>query len=208
MWLQTTGAPNGTKRDYTITFSDDPPQRAEAVKFFMSRAPHERNAYTRLFPDVEIPSELASMTLHAAQAYLDSHPLHQQWRALHIQQSDPVFDGDLARLQHLPEIKCVQIISSRITNKGVRHLQHLGAVERLVLSSRKVTNACLSDIVQLKTLRMLDLQLCPFVSRSAFFNATKQLPLLVDAFSPLRWPLTAIFRWFYTEWRIQRRTRS
>lgn len=201
----TTSGTERTERGYTITYFDDPPERAEAVSFLAAKAAHDKCAYRRLLPEISIPTEVEAMSPEAAQAYLDSHPMQQRWEFLNIDHRDLVFDDDLARLQYLPEIKCVQIMSSRITNAGVRHLCHLTNLKSLVLYSRRVTSTCLTHIVRLQSLEALDLQMSPWVSRSAFSAAVAQLPLLVDVYPPLRWPLTAIVRWFYTEWRIQRK---
>lgn len=148
------------------------------------------------------------MSPENAQAYLDSHPMHQRWQMLNVVQTDLICDDDLARLRHIPEIEYAKIISSRITDRGVKHLCYLSNLRSLFLYSRKVTNACLVHIGQMKTLETLDLQMSPFVSRSAFTSTTAQLPSLRESFPPWRWPLTAIIRWFYAEWRIQQKQRA
>lgn len=144
------------------------------------------------------------MSPEAAQAYLDSHPMQQRWHSLMVR--DMVSDDDLARLQHLPEITTVKIFSSRITNQGVRHLRFLTGLKHLAIYSRRLTNGCLRDIALMKSLEVVDMQMCPWVTRSAFSAACSQLPNLKESFPPRRRPVTAIIRWFYTEWRMQRRS--
>jgi hypothetical protein len=194
-----------TERAYTITYLDDSPERHEAVSFFSAKAHDQKCAYRTLLPDTQLPKEVEAMSRDAAQAYLDSHPMQQQWALLKINHEDLIFDDDLSRLRYLPEIQSVTITSSRITDQGVRHLCHLTNLRRLVLYSRRVTSACLADVLRLQSLEALDLQMAPWVSRSAFSAVAARLPRLVDVYPPWRWPLTAIFRWFYAEWRIQRR---
>jgi len=193
-----------TERSYTLTLLDDPPERHEAVSFLTAKVANQKSKYRRLLPKVDLPPEVKGMCLDEAQAYLDAHPVRQCWESLTISHEDLIFDDDLARLQHIPEIERVTIRSSRITNRGIRHLRHLTNPKLLVLCSRRVTSTCLVDIACLTSLETLDLTMSPFVSRAAFFTATKQLPLLQDCYPPWRWPLTALFRWFYVEWRIQR----
>ena len=196
-----------TERTYQITYLDDLPERREAVAFFNSPGVGDKKAYRGgLFPDMGVPPQVETMSPEAAQAYLDSHPMQQRWRSLTVTYQDMVFDDDLARLQYLPEITTVKILSSRITNQGVRHLRFLTGLKHLVIYSRRLTNGCLRDIALMKSLEVVDMQMCPWVTRSAFSAACAQLPNLKESFPPRRRPVTAIIRWFYTEWRMQRRS--
>jgi hypothetical protein len=204
----TTRGTERTERNYTITYLDDPPERREAVAFLGAKAAHDKTMYRRLRPEFPHLPELDAMSPEAAQNYLDSHPMQRRWQFLNIDHRDLIFDDDLARLQYVPEITSVHILSSRITNRGIGHLCHLTHLKNLILYSRRLTNACLKDIVRLKSLEILDLQMSPWVSRSAFLAAAAKLPLLTESFAPRRWPLTAIVRWFYVEWRRQRQQRQ
>jgi hypothetical protein len=186
-------------RSYVLTFLADSPSREEAVGFFTANA--------RLVRDACIPRDVEAMPLDVAQAYLDAHPMRQQWRTLIISHRSWVFDRDLARLEHLPEIKSVQITSSRITDSGIQNLKYLANLEQLIICSRKVTNACLSHLLQHRNLQMLDLQMAPRVSHKALFRAAANLPQIKETFPPRRWPIIAIVRWFYVEWQIQRKQR-
>jgi hypothetical protein len=197
-----------TQRAYTITYVDDPPERSDAIKFLATKAAHDKTRYPRLLPEIHLPPEVEAMSQAEAQAYLDAHPQQQRWSSLNITYKDMVSDHDLARLEHLPEIQQVRLMSSRITNRGVQHLRHLTDLKSLVLYSRKITTACLPHIARLKNLEMLDLSLCPFVSRAAFLTTAAQLPRLIDSFAPRKWPLTPLVHWYCTEWRIQRAQRN
>ena len=192
-------------RVYTLTYVDDPPERQEAISFLGAKSPNQKSEYRRLLPAINLPKEVEGMTAEAGQAYLDAHPMQQFWASLNIDHEDVIYDDDLRRLRFLPEIQRVKIMSSRITNAGVRHLLHLTDLRSLVLYSGRITSGCLGDIVHLKSLETLDLQMSPRVSRSAFEAAVAQLPLLEDVFPPWRWPLSPIVRWFYSEWRVQRK---
>jgi len=201
----TTRGDKRTERAYTITYLDDPPERREAISFLAAKSPGQKPAYRRLLPQVDLPREVEAMSPEEAQVYLDSHPMEQRWASLIIRHEDIIFDEDLARLRHVPEIQHVTITSSRITDRGVRHLCNLTNLGSLVLYSRRLTSRCLAEVVRLQSLETLDLQLSPWVSRSAFAATVARLPALTESYPPWRWPLTAIIRWFYTEWQIQRR---
>ena len=190
----------GAEREYRVTYLDDSKPRQEAIEFF--------GRYKRLMPYSAIPYEFHKISFDEAQTHLDAHPVQERWEFLSIGQKDLIFDDDLARLQHLPEITSVQFISSRITDVGIAHLSHLIALRRLVLYSRRVTNRCLKYVELNKSLESLDLQMSPMVSRSMFMATVKKLPAVSERYPPWRQHWLAIFRWFYTEWRIQREQRK
>src|SRR6516164_6818703 len=87
-------------REYTVVFRDDPPERAEAVRFFQEHA-------DSLFPDMSTPPEVNEMPIEEANAYLRRHPIKEQWFQLTIGRKNPVRDEDLSRLRYLPEISQV-----------------------------------------------------------------------------------------------------
>src|SRR5262245_23422679 len=103
----------GVRREYRVVYQDDPPARQEAVQFFEEHA-------DSLFSSLAIPSEVEEMPIEQANAYLRTHPIQEQWDLLTIGRQSPIHDDDLARLQHLPEIRQVQIHSDKITDAGVR----------------------------------------------------------------------------------------
>lgn len=164
----------GVKREYRVVYRDDPPQRAEAVRFFQEHA-------ACLFPSMAVPVEVEEMPLEEANAYLRRHPLPEEWDLLRIAGENPIHDDDLARLRHLPEIRQVKISSNRITDNGVKHLLVLRNLTCLVLYSSLVTDECLRDIRQLRSLKSLDLQASPGISREAVLAAVEAMPWLQDA---------------------------
>ena len=145
------------------------------------------------------------MPAEVVQDWLNTHPMQRQWSSLRVDRFDLVFDDDLARLRYLPELEKVSILSSRITDRGVHHLLHLKNLKTLVILSRRVTNACLTTIADLRSLEILDLQLCPRVSSAAFASTVKRLPKLQESFPPWGWFSLGTLRYFYYEWRALRR---
>ncbi len=168
----------GPVRDYFVTFTDDPPERAEAVAFFSVCGTYG------LWPAISLPDGLASQPLTVAQHYLDTHPTQEKWEGLAIHDADPVNDEDLRRLKHIPELTRLKIYSNAITDAGIIHLQYLTHIEILILASSKITDRCLELLATLKTLRMLDMQRASAVSRSAYSRVAAQLPCLRDIYPP------------------------
>jgi len=177
---------NKDERVYTFTYLDDSPERQEAIQFFKtSRSTSGLFQGTGLFPALKIPEVVDRMSLHAAQEYLDAHPVQEQWSLLTIRQDDgAITDADLIRLRYLPELEHLNVFSSRITDLGVRHFCFLERLKHLVLYSPGVTDACLDSIVNIQTLVSLDMQRASRVSRAAFFAAVRRLPAICDAYPP------------------------
>jgi hypothetical protein len=171
--IRLTHEENGVRRTYTVWYADDPPERAEAVRFFQS--PH------KLFPAMYLPSGVHEMPLADANAYLRDHPIPELWSLLEVW--GPVADDDLARLRYLPELKVVTI-HSQVSDHAVTHLRHLEALESLVLYSDRVTDACLQTVAELGSLRSLDMLRSRGVSPSAFAAAALRMPKLEDAYPP------------------------
>ena len=167
----------GVRREYRVVYRDDSPERAEAVAFFREHA-------ECLFPAMRIPDEATGMPIREANVYLRRHPIERQWSLLRIGRQNPIGDDDLARLRHLPELDHVQISSDRITDAGVEHLIHLPAMTHLGIFSAGVTDACLRVIRTLRSLRSLDLQASPNLSRAAVLAAVEAMPWLRDAWPP------------------------
>lgn len=158
-------------------YRDESPERAEAVAFFREHA-------ECLFPAMGIPDEAAEMPIREANEYLRRHLIEQQWSLLRIGRQNPIGDDDLTRLRHLPELDHVQISSDRITDAGVEHLVHLPAMTHLGIFSAGVTDACLRVIRTLRSLRSLDLQASPSLSRAAVLATVEAMPWLHDAWPP------------------------
>jgi Leucine-rich repeat (LRR) protein len=165
------------RRDYRVFYQDDSPERAEAVQFFQQHA-------ECLFPTMALPDEVDGMPIEEANAYLRRHPFQEQWSLLRIGRKNVICDDDLARLRHLPELDHVQISSDRITDAGVEHLVHLPALTRLGIYSAGVTDACLRAIRTLRSLRSLDLQASPNLSRASVLAAVDAMPWLQDVWPP------------------------
>ena len=164
---------DGPKREFTITYLDDHPARAEAVAFFQTL---DRG----LFPAMNLPEIIDGLTHAEAQRHLDNNPLQEQWSILTIGHDENVADDDLARLEHIPEIDVLKIYSSSITDTGFQHLKWLTRLEWLLVSSTSITDACLGTITQLKSLVGVDFQLCPNVSYDGYMSAMDRLPNLRD----------------------------
>lgn len=166
----------GDERVYTVWYSDDSPEREEAVTFFQTKA-------TCLFPKMDIPAIVGKMSIHEANEFLQAHPIQQQWSLLRINRSNAIADDDLKRLVHLPELETV-CISANITDEGVRHLLLVPALEALVVYSPRVTNECLKYLRRMKSLRMVDFQASPGVSRSAFNDVVRSMTPIPQSWPP------------------------
>lgn len=160
---------NEPRRDYVVTYCDDLPERAEAVEYFQQ---FERG----LFPAMNLPDCLDAMPFADAQRHLDQHPIQEQWSILTISDRDPVTDDDLSRLQHIPELRVLKIMTSKITDRGMEHLKWLTKIEWLILYSAQLTNDCLRHIINLKSLQSVDMQCACSVTRDAYMEAMNQLP--------------------------------
>jgi hypothetical protein len=176
------------ERAYTLTYLDDSPERQEAIQFFQ-----RSRGSSGLFPALNIPEIVSGMPRHAAQEYLDAHPIQEQWSLLAIREGDGISDDDLIRLRYIPEIHTLNVFSNRITDLGVRHVCFLRQLKHLALNSTSVTDACLDDITNIRTLLSLDMQMSRRVSRSAYLSAVKRLPSIVDSYPPFEGPLPKIF---------------
>jgi hypothetical protein len=166
---------NGPMRDLIVTFEDDPPERAEAVRFFQRlRRP--------IFPAMNLPDVIDRLSPEDAQRYLDANPIQQRWATLRILPEDDVTDNDLARLQFIPELKNLSLYD--VGDDAIKHATHLHSINCLVVYSEKVTDACLKYVLQLVTLRSIDFQGSPKVNATAFGKTVAALPWLVDVYPP------------------------
>lgn len=162
-------------REFVVTFEDDPPERAEAVRFFQRlRRP--------IGPARNLPDEVDQMSPEDAQRYLDANPRRQRWSTLRILAEDGVTDDDLARLRFIPELE--QLSLYNIGDEALRHVTHLHSIEGLGVYSEKVTDACLEHVRRLVTLRSIDFQGASNVSTAAFREAVAALPRVVEVYPP------------------------
>ncbi len=166
---------NIPKRNYLVTYADDPPARAEAVVFFGES----------LFPEITVPKEIHHMSLADAQAYLDSQELPLRWNMLTVSDS-PVSDSDLMRLQYIPELTRLHLFADNIADAGVANLRFLTGLAGLVVYSPLVTDGGLQHIAALSTLQSLDMQKSPNISATAFTKCTERLPDLRDVYPPFQ----------------------
>lgn len=164
---------DGVRRTYTVWYSEDSPERQEAERFF--EAPHT------LFPAMDLPAAIHQMPLADANDYLRDHPIAKLWSLLTVR--GPILDDDLVRLRYLPELQILKIHSD-ISDRAVDHIRQLKALETLLIYSHSVTDSCLGAIAELKTLRMLDMQMSPRVSPAAFAAVTSVLPKLHGSWPP------------------------
>jgi hypothetical protein len=166
---------NGPERDLIVTFEDDPPERAEAVRFFQRlRRP--------IFPAMNLPDVIDRLSLEEAQRYLDANPLQQRWSLLRILPEDGVMDDDLSRLQFISELDHLSLYN--VGDGAIKHITYLHSIDCLVVYSKKVTDACLEHVRQLVTLRSIDFQGAPNVSPVAFAEAVAALPRIVNVYPP------------------------
>jgi hypothetical protein len=165
---------------YTVTYLDDSPERQEAVRYFRSQGD-----WNKLFFHSDIPWAVHQMPFEKAQAYLDAHPVQEQWRGLNLLDvKNQATDDDLARLRHIPEIEILQIRSNKITDDGIRHICQLVRLETLFIFSDNITDTCLEHIARIKTLKLLDLQGASQVTWAEYSKLVKSLPLLKDSYPP------------------------
>src|SRR5689334_15324369 len=166
---------NGPKRDFVVTFEDDPPERAEAVRFF-------RRLRHPIFPAMNLPDLIDRLSLEDAQRYLDANPFQQRWSTLRIVPEDGVTDDDLTRLQFIPELEHLFLYD--VGDDALKYATHLHSIDCLVVYSENVTDGCLKHVRQLVTLRSIDFQGSPRVSPAAFEEAVAALPRLVNVYPP------------------------
>lgn len=83
---------DGPRRDFAVTFEDDPPELAKAVRFFQRlRRP--------IYPAMNLSDAIDHLSLDEAQRSLATNPLQQRWSTLRILPEDGVRDDDLSRLR-------------------------------------------------------------------------------------------------------------
>ena len=157
------------QREYIVTYSDDSPERSEAVEFFQQ---FEHG----LFPAMKLHEGIESLSLDEAQRLMDQNPIQEQWKILTITDRDLVTDDDLSRFQHIPELQILKIMTNKITDRGIEHIKWLTKLEFLILYSDQVTNSCLRDIVNLTSLKFVDMQCACSVARDAYMDAMDKLP--------------------------------
>jgi hypothetical protein len=167
---------NGPMRDFIVTIEDDPPERAEAVRFF-------RQLRHPIFPAMNLPEVIDQLSPEDAQRYLDANPLLELWSLLRILPEDGVTDDDLSRLRFIPELEHLSLYG--VGDEALRHATRLHSIDCLVVYSDKVTDACLEHVRRLLTLRSLDFQGSPNVSTTAFGETVAALPKIIDVY-PLR----------------------
>lgn len=162
------------QRTYAVWYSDDPPARKAAVAFFQESGD--------LFPAMAIPPEVEQMPIDDANEYLKRHPAQEQWDGLTL--AGPVVDCDLLQLKYVRELRRVWLMSGDVSDEGVKNLLWLEQLECLVLYSDRITNACLKSIQQMSSLRSVDLQGSPHVTRAAFEAAVLSLPRIEAYWAP------------------------
>lgn len=174
-------------RELTLTYLDDPPERADAVAFF-------QRLQRGLTPFIKLPDVLRQMEQDEAQKYLDEHPTLQQWSELDIRVADSITDADLAGLGFLTELELVKIASNGITDDGVRHLLKLSSLTSLTLYSVNITDDCLDQLARLDSLRMLDMQMALRVSGEGFRRLVERLPALTESKPPFVPPISPVMK--------------
>lgn len=171
------------KREYRVTYTDDSPERADAVAFF-GRA---------LIPTMNLPDALDQMSESAAQVYLDAHPIQEQWSMLILDQRVDFVDDDLRRLKHLPELKRIHSHADHLTDRGVSFVPQIAELRHLLIYSPLVTDRCLEDIARLRRLQTIDLQGSHRISRKSFDALVADLPDLVGIYPPFDRPLSELY---------------
>lgn len=162
-------------RDFIVTFEDDPPERAEAVRFF-------QRLQRPILPATDLPDLIDHLSQQEAQRYLDANPIQQRWALLRILPDDGVTDEDLERLAFIPELEHLCLYG--VGDDAIRHATHLHSIECLVVYSDKVTDSCLKYVRQLVTLETIDFQSSPNISATAFRDAVAAMPRLASVYPP------------------------
>lgn len=165
-----------SRRVYNFVHIDPPPDRKEAVDFFENHG--------ILHSGYKITPEIQSMPIDQANDFLRQHPTIEQWTSLMIKGDAKINDSDLFRLQFLPEIQSVHILSSGITDVGVQHLLHLRGLRSLGLHSKNITEKSLDIISRLPAIRGINLQGCPNISREKFNAMIASFPNRPEAVPP------------------------
>ena len=127
---------------------------------------------------MNLPDCIDALPFDEAQRYLNEHPMEEQWSILTILDADPVTDEDLRRLQYIPELNVLKLMTDKITDRGIEYLKWLVNLEWLILYSTQLTDDCLQHTVRLKSLRLVDMQCSPNVTGAAYMHAMQQLPNL------------------------------
>jgi hypothetical protein len=159
-------------------YSDDPPERAEAVAFFVSRD-------CGLYSDGPITDELWALPVDEANAHLAANPTEQTYNSLFIRgRCDDISDDDLSRLVHISELIRFHVFSKRVSDAGVRHISALSKLEGLAVYSPLITDECLGTIAEIKSLQDLDLQGSPLITTAAFRSLILELPDIRRSWGP------------------------
>lgn len=166
---------NGPMRYFTVTFTEDSSERAEAVRFFSQHA--------LLREASPLPRKIDMMTNTEAQEYLDSHPVQKRWSILNTA-TEQILNDDFTRIRFLPELARVYLYG--VGNTAIEHLSVLTYLIDLVVYSEHVDDACLIHIARLSSLESLDFQASPHVSTFGFEKTVGMLPSLKDWYSPHR----------------------
>jgi hypothetical protein len=170
---------DGPVRTFFVTFTDDSPERSEAVKFF--------SELTRpIFPASHLPDHIDYLSIDDAQAYLDTNPIEQRWSLLRILSEDRVADNELYRLQFVPELD--HLLLYDVGNEAISHTVHLHSLRTLVVYSDRITDECLQFVRRLTSLESIDFQSSPQISQKAFTKTISVLPKIVDAYPPFVLP--------------------
>ncbi len=175
VWTVSRGSDN---REFIAHYSDDPPERTEAVAFFAALD-------CGIYSNCPITDKLWTLPVDEANAYLAANPTRQTYNSLYIRgRCDDISDDDLSRLAHIPELIRFHIFSDRLSDAGVRHISALSKLEGLVIYSPLITDACLGTIAQIKSLQDLDLQCSPLITTAAFRSLILELPSIRTSWGP------------------------
>ena len=155
--------------EYHVVYQDDPPERAEAVRFF--------EEHGRLFPEMDLPQAVTSLPIQEANAFLRQHPMQKRWHSLRIHAEALIQDEDLSRLKYLPELESLTI--GQIGDAGMTHLLSLPYLKYLCVTSGHLTEKCIAYLRQLRSLRTLSIQHAPNIPIEALMAAVRDMPVLL-----------------------------
>ncbi|MFO1020281.1 MAG: hypothetical protein U0903_06245 [Planctomycetales bacterium] len=178
---------DGPLRTFFVTFTDDGPDRREAIEFFskLTQPLFSGGRPKALFPaSPTFPDNIDRLSDEDAQAYFDANPVERQWASLTLLQQDGVADHELYRLKFIPELKRLHF--SGVGDEALSHVVYLQSLTCLVVYSPHITDACLQYVKRLTSLKALDFKASPQITQKAFAETFSSLPNIVDAYPPHR----------------------
>ena len=122
------------------------------------------------------------VTLHSAKKVITAALARPETTTIHIDQK-PVSDGDLELIRENPNITNLLLDESRVTDSGISVIATLPNLMHLRVRS-KLTDACIDDLLQIKSLQFLNLPFADFTDQGLIRLATHPRIQLLRLRSP------------------------